>query len=77
MDMHGNVSEWCQDYYGTYDGGTATDWVQPRPESDRVIRGGGWVDAADDCRTAARSSVDPLGTDTYVGFRVVLSPDRP
>lgn len=77
MDMHGNVSEWCQDFYGTYHGGTATDWVQPRPEESRVTRGGGWVDPADDCRTAGRSSVDPLGTDSCLGFRVVLSPDRP
>ena len=41
-DMHGNVGEWCMDWYGSYSSGSVSDPVGPSLGSGRVIRGGGW-----------------------------------
>jgi formylglycine-generating enzyme required for sulfatase activity len=78
MDMHGNVWEWCQDFYGTYPGGSVTDPQGPGLFSRRVLRGGSWYFyGADYCRSAQRYNDDPgVASDDY-GFRVVLSPGQP
>jgi formylglycine-generating enzyme required for sulfatase activity len=64
-DMSGNVWEWCSDRYGDY-GSSASS-------SDRVLRGGGWHDAATNCRVASHSDCSPENRDNYRGFRVLLS----
>jgi len=76
-DMHGNVSEWCQDRYGAYPDGTRVDYVGPSAGNRRVQRGGG-LDDVTELRSTNRSGVSPsydLGIDT--GFRIVLSRARP
>jgi formylglycine-generating enzyme required for sulfatase activity len=71
-DMHGNLYEWCNDWYDTY-GGTVTDPVGAAAGSYRVFRGGGWGDAAGGCRSAIRNRYDPSGASPDLGFRVVRS----
>jgi formylglycine-generating enzyme required for sulfatase activity len=79
-DMHGNVWEWCQDWWGDYPGGIAVDPQGPVTGSYRVVRGGcfrGWYVSAITCRSAERDFRDPVITDTGRGFRVVLAPGQP
>lgn len=70
-DMHGNVCEWCQDWYGDYPGGSVTDPTEPSTDSSRVIRGGSWINLAWDCRSAFRFSNYPEIRFYNLGFRCV------
>ncbi|MBR5160916.1 MAG: SUMF1/EgtB/PvdO family nonheme iron enzyme, partial [Thermoguttaceae bacterium] len=72
-DMHGNVWEWCQDWYRDYLGKSVTDPVGPSSGSNRVIRGGCWFSGAQGCRSAFRSGINPGYRYYYLGFRLSIS----
>ena len=71
-DMHGNVWEWCEDWFGSYPSGTANDPTGPGSGSYRVLRGGSWIDLADNCRSVRRNIVVPSGRHYNLGFRVAI-----
>ena len=70
-DMLGNVSEWVEDWYGDYPGGTVTDPRGPASGSRRVNRGGGWVINAGYCRSSLRRIGPPGIRIDNLGFRLL------
>ena len=74
-DMHGNLAQWCEDWYGDYPDEAVSDPHGPDEGSRRVTRGGSWYHTAQFCRSAHRSEVAPGTRDFKVGFRVVLVPE--
>jgi formylglycine-generating enzyme required for sulfatase activity len=75
-DMHGNVWEWCHDWYDGkyYATSPAKDSIGPANGTNRVIRGGGYYSNSQACRSAYRNSYPPTGKVNNVGFRVVAVP---
>ncbi len=70
-DMHGNVWEWCHDYYGKYKRISSRNPEGAQSGKYRVIRGGGYKSKTSDCRNANRQYMLPNVRHKDIGFRVV------
>lgn len=75
-DMHGNVNEWCWDYYGAYDVNAADDPTGPSSGTRHVYRGGGWNDFAKNMRSAYRAAGQEDMQCFNLGLRLVRNADN-
>ena len=74
-DMSGNVSEWCRDRYGSYNGDAQTNPIGPSTGSYRVHRGGSWANTPSGCRVSYRAECVPEYEYSSLGLRLALGPN--
>jgi formylglycine-generating enzyme required for sulfatase activity len=72
-DVHGNLVEWVQDWYGSYPTGPVTDPTGPSSGSFRIVRGGSRAGYARYCRSAFRNGSTPTSRGDFIGFRLTRS----
>ncbi len=73
-DMHGNVNEWCQDWFGDYKSTAVVDPTGPMIGDSKVRRGGGWIGNSRRCRAASRYGNGPEDRYNFFGFRLIKEP---
>jgi formylglycine-generating enzyme required for sulfatase activity len=74
-DIHGNVWQWCADWYAGYSDGHQIDPKGADSGEYRVLRGGSWAFGVDLCRAAYRYKYSPLIRIDFNGFRVCFGVD--
>jgi formylglycine-generating enzyme required for sulfatase activity len=75
FDMHGNVADWCWDWYGEYGASAQTNPTGPATGTLRVNRGGGWNDFPKHIRSAYRAATPPGNGSFNLGFRLARTPE--
>jgi formylglycine-generating enzyme required for sulfatase activity len=75
-DLHGNVGEWCGDYYGEYPAGPVTDPGGPESGGQIAVRGGGWFFVPQNARSAHRDAYPATARYAGLGFRLVAQPSQ-
>lgn len=73
-DMHGNVMEWCLDWYAAFPGGNVSDPVGTGKRQFHNLRGGSWNGPAGMCRSAFRHWSPTIAGSPSTGFRLALAP---